>query len=148
MSMHLDTDFIRFSREMKPTKQCKISQKNLRSDQGGGLSHHRPPPPLNTPLPGPMDVPPVSNILATLLAQSIMFTGPPFLHLLPICKYRYDILTNRHKCSMKQWVEMCRIDFLISVQNRYFGSFFWKKKLGFGSEWVWFSSVTSHVIAE
>ena len=43
--MRLDTDFIRFSREMKPTKQCKISQKNLRSDQrGGGRSHHRPPP--------------------------------------------------------------------------------------------------------
>ena len=42
--MPLDTDFIRFSREMKPTKQCKISQKNLRSDQrGGGRSHHRPP---------------------------------------------------------------------------------------------------------
>ena len=41
--MPLDTDFIQFSREMKPTKQCKISQKNLRSDQGGGRSH---PPPL------------------------------------------------------------------------------------------------------
>jgi len=34
--MPLDTDFIRFSREIKPTKQCKISQKNLRSDQRGG----------------------------------------------------------------------------------------------------------------
>ena len=47
--MPLDTDFIWFSREMKPTKQCKISQKNLRSDQREGRSHHRPPP-LNTPL--------------------------------------------------------------------------------------------------
>ena len=34
--MPLDTDFIRFSREIKPTKQCKISQKKLRSDQRGG----------------------------------------------------------------------------------------------------------------
>ena len=41
--MPLDTDFIRFSREMKPTKQCKISQKNLRSDQGGGRTTAPPP---------------------------------------------------------------------------------------------------------
>ena len=34
---------------MKPTKQCKISQKNLRPDQGG-RSH--PLPPLNTPAAG------------------------------------------------------------------------------------------------
>ena len=33
---------------MKPTKQCKISQKNLRSDQRGGRTTA--PPPLNTPL--------------------------------------------------------------------------------------------------
>ena len=34
---------------MKPTKQCKISQKKLRSDQRGGAV--APPPlPLNTPL--------------------------------------------------------------------------------------------------
>jgi len=46
--MPLDTDFIRFSREMKPTKQCKISQKNLWSGQGGAVAP--PPPPLNTPL--------------------------------------------------------------------------------------------------
>ena len=37
--MPLDTDFIRFSREMKPTKHCKISQKKLRSDQRGGGGH-------------------------------------------------------------------------------------------------------------
>jgi len=43
--MRLDTDFIRFSREMKPTKQCKISQKNLRSDQRGGAVAPPPPPP-------------------------------------------------------------------------------------------------------
>ena len=42
--MPLDTDFIRFSREMKPTIQCKISQKNLWSGQGGGAV--APPPPL------------------------------------------------------------------------------------------------------
>jgi len=48
MSMPLDTDFIRFSREMKPTKQCKISQKNLQSDQKGGAVAQ--PSPLKTPL--------------------------------------------------------------------------------------------------
>jgi len=42
--MPLDTDFIRFSQEMKPTKQCKISQKNLRSDQRGGGAVAPPPP--------------------------------------------------------------------------------------------------------
>ena len=34
--MPLDTDFIRFSREMKPTEQCKISQKNTVRPKGGG----------------------------------------------------------------------------------------------------------------
>ena len=42
--MPLDTDFIRFSREMKPTKQCKISQKIYGQDRGGAVAP--PPPPL------------------------------------------------------------------------------------------------------
>ena len=36
--MPLDTDFIRFSREMKPTEQCKISQKIYGRTRGGGRS--------------------------------------------------------------------------------------------------------------
>ena len=38
----------RFSRELKLTKTVKKISKNSRSDRGG--SHHRPPPPVNTPL--------------------------------------------------------------------------------------------------
>ena len=42
--MPLDTDFIRFSREMKPTKQCKISQKKFTVGPGGGAVAPPPPP--------------------------------------------------------------------------------------------------------
>ena len=46
MSMLLATDFILFSREMKPTKQRKISQKIYGQTKGESVAR----PPLNTPL--------------------------------------------------------------------------------------------------
>ena len=68
--MPLDTDFIRFSREMKPTKQCKISPKNLRSDQGGAVAP--PPPPLNTPL---GIATPSANLIAGTLPCNALMVG-------------------------------------------------------------------------
>ena len=75
--MPLDTDFIRFSREMKPTKQCKISQKNYGRTRGGGRTTA---PPLNTPLEGGLFEPP-SHPQTSSESQSLTFPLQPICHL-------------------------------------------------------------------